>query len=92
MGAKSNSKPIRRQRRILEVVTKRTLVLLMALAMSLVALRFRSELQAWAYGAGAPPAGHAAPELPPLETLDGAPLRLAELRGRVVLLHFWTFG
>jgi hypothetical protein len=33
-----------------------------------------------------------APELPRLETLDGAPLTLAALRGRVVLLHFFTFG
>ena len=35
--------------------------------------------------------GKPAPELPPLQTLDGKPVQLAALRGRVVLLHFWTF-
>ena len=80
-----------RQERIL-IVTKRTITLLAALAMSLVALRFRPQIQAWAYGTSAPAAGKAAPELPPLKTLDGAPVKLADLRGRVVLLHFWTFG
>ena len=36
--------------------------------------------------------GRAAPELPSLPTLDGQPLRLADRRGRVVLLHFWSYG
>ena len=83
---------MRRQRRILDVVTRRTALLLAVLAMSLVALVFRARLQAWAYGVAAPPAGKPAPELPPLRALDGLPVKLGELRGRVVLLHFWTFG
>jgi thiol-disulfide isomerase/thioredoxin len=74
----------------------RIVVLLGVLAASLVALHFRSDLQAWAAGArdgvraleGAP-----APELPSqTRALDGTPLTLASLRGRAVLLHFWTFG
>jgi hypothetical protein len=73
-------------------LVRRLFILLAALAMSLVALRFRSGLQAWAYGVVAPATDKAAPELPALKTLDGAPLRLGGLRGRVVLLHFWTFG
>jgi hypothetical protein len=73
-------------------VRRATVALLVVLAMSLVALRFRSNLQAWAYGTSAPATGKAAPELPPMKTLDGAPIKLADLRGRVVLLHFWTFG
>jgi thiol-disulfide isomerase/thioredoxin len=74
----------------------RIFILVAVLALSLVALRHRSDLQAWASGArdgvrsleGAP-----APELPAqTRALDGTPLTLASLRGRVVLLHFWTFG
>jgi hypothetical protein len=50
-------------------------------------------LQAWAYGLRTDGRlGQLAPEIPPsVATLDGPPLRLAGLRGRVVLLHFWTF-
>lgn len=71
-------------------------MLLVALGLSLVALDHRSQLQAWASGArdgvraleGAP-----APELPRgTRALDGRQLDLASLRGRPVLLHFWTFG
>jgi hypothetical protein len=37
--------------------------------------------------------GQAAPELPAsVRTLDGKRLTLASLRGRPVLLHFFTFG
>jgi thiol-disulfide isomerase/thioredoxin len=37
--------------------------------------------------------GQTLPELPrTVRTLDGPPVRLADLRGRVVLLHFWTFA
>ena len=86
---------MRNQRRVRSVfwgVRRATVALLVVLAMSLVALRFRPQIQAWAYGMRVPAAGKAAPELPPLKTLDGAPIKLADLRGRVVLLHFWTFG
>lgn len=37
-------------------------------------------------------AGTPAPELPSLPTLDGQPLRLADRRGRPVLLGFWSYG
>lgn len=34
-----------------------------------------------------------APDFPPgLEWIGGGPVRLADLRGRLVLLHFWTYG
>jgi cytochrome oxidase Cu insertion factor (SCO1/SenC/PrrC family) len=36
--------------------------------------------------------GHQAPELPTLPTLDGRAVRLADHRGRVVLLLFWSYG
>jgi hypothetical protein len=67
-------------------------VLLMALAGSLVLLAHRSSVQAWAYGLKADAlVGKRAPELPALATLDGGKVSLAALRGKVVLLHFWTF-
>ena len=35
----------------------------------------------------------AAPELKGIETwINSKPLTLKELRGKVVVLHFWTFG
>jgi thiol-disulfide isomerase/thioredoxin len=73
---------------------RRLSVLLALLGLSLVALSRRSQLQAWAYESGpAKQSGEPAPELPAgTQTLDGHALRLAELRGQVVLLHFWTFG
>jgi hypothetical protein len=71
-------------------------LLLALLALSLVALAHRSAVQRWVYGVGGDVArarGRPAPEIPgSTRTLDGAPLRLADLRGRVVLLHFFTFG
>jgi len=72
----------------------RILVLLALLVGSLALLRYRSRVQAWARGVPASAlVGRAAPELPTgSATLDGRPLELASLRGRVVLLHFWTFG
>jgi len=75
----------------------RVTLLLLGLALSLVALGQRSSLQAWASGVGVRGAklvGAAAPELPRgLARVDGGPeVRLAALRGRVILLHFWTFG
>ncbi|MDI3316917.1 MAG: hypothetical protein QJR14_04805 [Bacillota bacterium] len=34
-----------------------------------------------------------APEFPPeMEWTGSRPVRLADLRGRLVLLHFWTYG
>jgi thiol-disulfide isomerase/thioredoxin len=74
----------------------RLLILLAPLVLAVVALVHRTTLQAWATGArdgvggleGTP-----APVLPTgTHTVDGAPVRLDALRGRVVLLHFWTFG
>jgi thiol-disulfide isomerase/thioredoxin len=74
----------------------RFLYLLAPLALAVLALAHRSTLQAWASGAAQGVRaleGAAAPPLPgDSHTLDGAPLSLAALRGRVVLLHFWTFG
>jgi thiol-disulfide isomerase/thioredoxin len=71
-------------------------VLLTLFALSLVALSRRTALQVWASGASdgvRALAGRAAPALPSdTHTLDGAPIAIDGLRGRVVLLHFWTFG
>ncbi|HEX4461489.1 MAG TPA: redoxin domain-containing protein [Polyangia bacterium] len=74
----------------------RLFVLLTVLGLSLAALAERTALQVWASGAGdgvRTLGGTLAPPLPAdTRTLDGKPLTLAALRGRVVLLHFWTFG
>jgi thiol-disulfide isomerase/thioredoxin len=74
----------------------RLLSLSVLLVLSLVALSRRSTLQAWASGAGDGARaleGTSAPPLPPdSHALDGKALDLSALRGRVVLLHFWTFG
>ena len=71
---------------------KRIAVLLAVLAGALALLAHRSSVQAWAYGMSTDKlVGKPAPELPSLDTLDGGKVKLAELRGRVVLLHFWTF-
>jgi thiol-disulfide isomerase/thioredoxin len=69
-------------------------VLLVLLGLSLLALHQRSRVQAWAFrSTPGREVGDRAPELPAaLRTLDGADLRLASLRGHVVLLHFWTFA
>ena len=68
--------------------------LLTVLGLSLVALYHRGAVQAWAYDSGpSKKQGARAPELPAgTVTLDGAQLRIADLRGQVVLLHFWTFA
>lgn len=74
----------------------RLVVLSTLLVLALCALGQRGRLQAWAAGSrdgvrsleGAP-----APELPTeTRALDGAPVSLRALRGRVVVVHFWTFG
>jgi thiol-disulfide isomerase/thioredoxin len=74
----------------------RLFVLLTVLGLALVALAERTALQVWASGASdgvRTLAATPAPALPSdTHTLDGQPLDLAQLRGRVVLLHFWTFG
>jgi hypothetical protein len=69
------------------------IALLAALGASLVALYNRSALQSLAYGLHSANGmvGRLAPELPSLRSLDGHLISLAALRGRVVLLHFWTF-
>jgi hypothetical protein len=36
--------------------------------------------------------GHAAPEITAGRWINSAPLTISDLRGRVVLLEFWTFG
>ncbi len=41
---------------------------------------------------GTVPAPEFQPELDWLNTVDNRPLRLAELRGKLVLLDFWTYG
>ena len=72
----------------------RLAVLLSVLAGSLVLLANRSRVQAWVSRSDpSVQAGKLAPELPgDARSLEGAPVRLAALRGQVVLLHFWTFA
>jgi thiol-disulfide isomerase/thioredoxin len=72
----------------------RLLVLSTMLVASLVLLANRSRVQAWASRSDpSVQAGRPAPELPSdARSLEGRPVRLAELRGRVVVLHFWTFA
>ncbi len=70
------------------------IILLGLLLLYLLALNYRSSLQTWAYGIGKGTRqliGKPAPELPPLRALAGPPVKLLALRGKVVLLHFWTF-
>ena len=43
-------------------------------------------------GAQVPRAGTAAPEVAGGPWINSAPLTLAGLRGRVVLVEFWTYG
>ena len=43
-------------------------------------------------GAQVPRAGSAAPEVSGGPWINSAPLSLAALRGRVVLVEFWTYG
>ena len=79
---------------MLSWMMKRLPVLLALLGVSLFLYAHRGRVQT--YIARTEPAlrqGQLAPELPAeLRTLDGKPARLGALRGRVVLLHFWTFA
>ena len=43
-------------------------------------------------GAQPPRSGVAAPEIDGTSWINSAPLTLAALRGRVVLVEFWTYG
>jgi hypothetical protein len=43
-------------------------------------------------GAQVPRAGTTAPEVAGAPWVNSAPLTLAALRGRVVLVEFWTYG
>lgn len=43
-------------------------------------------------GAGGSISGQSAPELTNEVWINSEPLRLAQLRGRVILLEFWTYG
>jgi thiol-disulfide isomerase/thioredoxin len=74
----------------------RLAILLGILGLGVLALSQRSALQAWAGGVERRATrliGKPAPELPRgLTTLDGPPITLASLKGKVVLLHYWTFG
>jgi peroxiredoxin len=47
---------------------------------------------AWAPAEGRELIGTRAPELVGLEWVQGGPLRLADLKGKAVLLRFWTAG
>ncbi|HEU5394169.1 MAG TPA: hypothetical protein VFV36_05145 [Candidatus Methylomirabilis sp.] len=52
-------------------------------------------LQGAAEGAGLLQAPETAPVAPAVESpawINSAPLRLADLRGKVVLVEFWTYG
>ena len=69
-------------------------ILLGLLGLSVVALSERSRIQSWAWGSEpAKRAGVMAPELPAgTRSLEDRPQHIADLRGHVVLLHFWTFA
>jgi hypothetical protein len=71
-------------------------VLLTLLLGALALLPYRSRIQAWIYGVSRGPqrlVGRPAPPLPGfMRTLAGGQIALSDLRGRVVLLHFWTFA
>jgi thiol-disulfide isomerase/thioredoxin len=72
---------------------RRLVFLLTLLCASLFALAHRSTIQAWAARSDPSVQKGLAPELPAeLRSLDGQPIRLADRRGQVVLLHFWTFA
>lgn len=68
--------------------------LLTLLGLSLILLSHRATAQAWLFSTlPALKAGAAPPELPAnTRALDGSPVTLTALRGKVVLLHFWTFA
>jgi hypothetical protein len=57
------------------------------LALGLLALGLAGEV-----AAQVPRAGTAAPEVTGSPWINSAPLTLSALRGRVVLVEFWTYG
>ena len=59
----------------------------LSLALGLAALAVAGELSAQV-----PRAGSTAPEVTGGPWVNSAPLTLAGLRGRVVLVEFWTYG
>lgn len=59
----------------------------LSLALGLAALALAGEVSAQV-----PRAGAAAPEVTGGPWVNSAPLTLAGLRGRVVLVEFWTYG
>jgi thiol-disulfide isomerase/thioredoxin len=75
---------------------KRLLILGVLVVLNIVVFSHRSDLQAWAAGSHdgvRALEAAAAPDLPAdSRALDGAPASLRALRGRVLVLHFWTFG
>ena len=73
-------------RRVTRTVGVTTLVLFMVAAVPLAILT--GSLR-WAEGSLI---GRPAPELANQVWINSPPLRLQDLRGKVVLLEFWTFG
>ena len=58
----------------------------------IVALAFLGELASFGHAFVSPLQDRQAPELASAAWINSAPLRLQELRGKVVLLEFWTYG
>ena len=59
---------------------------------AIVGLALLSTFATSGYGFVGPLQGHPAPELANTTWINSSPLKLQELRGKVVLLEFWTYG